>query len=130
MSQLQVRNGWSITKHIGDRRPDRTQRLLNHACWDIFAAMGVVRRFAVAHLEEQGSPDVPWQGERGGYRLRWPHCVQVTAGTAVALPLLLEACRELTATGPGEVAVAVRRAAGQVLSTGAPARVDVVCQHR
>ena len=28
------------------------QRLLNHASWDTFAAMGVVRRFAVAGLEE------------------------------------------------------------------------------
>ena len=32
----------------GDRTPDRTQRLLNRAAWDTFAAMGVVRRFAVA----------------------------------------------------------------------------------
>ena len=32
----------------GDRTPDRTQRLLNRAVWDTFAAMGVVRRFAVA----------------------------------------------------------------------------------
>ena len=35
----------------GDRTPDRTQRLLNHASWDTFAAMAVVRRFAVAGLE-------------------------------------------------------------------------------
>jgi hypothetical protein len=32
--------------------PDKTQRLLNHAAWDTFAAMGAVRRFAVAGLEE------------------------------------------------------------------------------
>jgi hypothetical protein len=35
-----------------DRTPDKTQRLLNHAVWDTVAAMGVVRRFAVAGLEE------------------------------------------------------------------------------
>ena len=33
-------------------------------------------------------------------------------------------------TDPGEVTAAVRRAAGHVLSTGTPALVDVVCQHR
>jgi hypothetical protein len=35
-----------------DPTPDKTQRLLNHAVWDTVAAMGVVRRFAVAGLEE------------------------------------------------------------------------------
>jgi hypothetical protein len=45
-------NGWSIARHGGDRTPDRTQRLLNHASWDTFAAMAAVRRFAVAGLEE------------------------------------------------------------------------------
>jgi hypothetical protein len=44
-------NGWSIARRGGDRTPDRTQRLLNHAVWDTFAAMAVVRRFAVAGLD-------------------------------------------------------------------------------
>ncbi len=52
MSELPERNGWSIARHAGDRTPDRTQRLLNHAGWDTFAAMGVARRFAVAGLEQ------------------------------------------------------------------------------
>src|ERR1035441_9832836 len=52
MSGLPKRNGWSIAQHAGDRTPDRTQRLLNHAAWDTFAAMGVVRRFAVTGLDE------------------------------------------------------------------------------
>jgi len=52
MSELPERNGWSIARHAGDRTPDKTQRLLNHASWDTFAAMGVVCRFAVAGLEE------------------------------------------------------------------------------
>jgi hypothetical protein len=52
MSGLPKRNGWSIARHVGDRTPDRTQRLLNRAAWDTFAAMGVVRRFAVAGLDE------------------------------------------------------------------------------
>jgi hypothetical protein len=48
MSELPERNGWSIARHAGDRTPDKPQRLLSHAVWDTFAAMGVVRRFAVA----------------------------------------------------------------------------------
>ena len=46
------RNGWTIAERSGDRTPDRTQRLLNRAVWDTFTAMGVVRRFAVAGLDE------------------------------------------------------------------------------
>jgi SRSO17 transposase len=49
---LARRNGWTIAEHAGDRSPDRTQRLLNRASWDTFAAMGVVRRFAVTGLDE------------------------------------------------------------------------------
>ena len=49
---LARRNGWTIAEHAGDRSPDRTQRLLNRACWDSVAAMGVVRRFAVTGLDE------------------------------------------------------------------------------
>jgi SRSO17 transposase len=52
MSDLRRRNGWTIAERSGDRTPDRTQRLLNRAVWDAFAAMGVVRRFAVAGLDE------------------------------------------------------------------------------
>jgi SRSO17 transposase len=51
-SELPRVNGWSIARQAGDGTPDRTQRLLNHAAWDTLAAMGVVRRFAVAGLEE------------------------------------------------------------------------------
>jgi len=54
-------NGWSIARRGGDRRPDRTQRLLNHASWDTSAAMSVVRRFAVRGLEQ-----APRRGRRTG----------------------------------------------------------------
>src|SRR3954453_22204603 len=47
-SELPTRNGWSIAEHVGDRTPDRTQRLLNRAVWDEGAAMPEVRRFAVS----------------------------------------------------------------------------------
>ena len=52
MSELPERNGWSIARHAGDKTPDKTQRLLNHAVGGMFAAMGVVRRFAVAGLDD------------------------------------------------------------------------------
>ena len=54
-------NGWSIARRGGNRTPDRAQRLLNHASWDTFAAMSVVRRFVVAGLEEAAR-----RGRRGG----------------------------------------------------------------
>jgi hypothetical protein len=65
MSGLPKRNGWSIAQHAGDRTPDRTQRLLNHAARDTFAAMGVVRRFAVAGLDEAARQP----GRRGALRI-------------------------------------------------------------
>jgi SRSO17 transposase len=49
-SDLPKRNGWTIAEHVGDRTPDRTQRLLNRAVWDTDAAMSVVRRFVVDGL--------------------------------------------------------------------------------
>jgi SRSO17 transposase len=52
MSQIPKRNGWTIAEHAGDRAPDKTQRLLNRACWDSGAAMAVVREFAVAGLDQ------------------------------------------------------------------------------
>jgi SRSO17 transposase len=61
VSELPRVNGWSIARRGGDRTPDRTQRLLNHASWDTFAAMSVVRRFAVKGLEAAAR-----RGQRGG----------------------------------------------------------------
>src|SRR5207247_5263992 len=46
------RNGWTIAEQVGDRTPDKTQRLLNRSVWDTVTAMGVVRKFAVAGLEQ------------------------------------------------------------------------------
>ncbi len=54
-------NGWSIARQAGDQTPDKTQRLLNHACWDEMAAMSAVRRFAVAGLDQAA-----WQNRRAG----------------------------------------------------------------
>jgi DDE superfamily endonuclease len=51
LSELPRRNGWTIAQHAGDRTPNRTQRLLNRAAWDTFAAMSQVRRFVAADLD-------------------------------------------------------------------------------
>jgi SRSO17 transposase len=51
-SDLPSRNGWSVAEHAGDRSPDRSQRLLNRACWDEAAAMSQVRRYAAAGLDD------------------------------------------------------------------------------
>jgi hypothetical protein len=47
LSELPRRNGWTIAQHAADR----TQRLLNRAAWDTFAAMSQVRRFVAAGLD-------------------------------------------------------------------------------
>jgi SRSO17 transposase len=52
MSEIPKRNGWTVAEHVGDRTPNRTQRLLNRAVWDEGAAMAEIRRFAVSGLEE------------------------------------------------------------------------------
>jgi len=63
---LPKRNGWTIAQQAGDRTPLRTQRLLNRAAWDSFAAMGVVRRFAVAGLDEAARRGARRRGLRVG----------------------------------------------------------------
>ena len=81
MSQIPRRNGWTIAAHAGDRTPDRTQRLLSRAVWDTFAAMGVVRRFAVAGLDEAARRT----GRRGGLAVgAIDETGQVKAGTRTA----------------------------------------------
>lgn len=52
MSGLPSRNGWSIAEFIGDKSPDKTQRMLNRASWSALAAMSEVRKFAAEGLDE------------------------------------------------------------------------------
>jgi SRSO17 transposase len=52
VGDLPKRNGWTLAERAGDHTPDRMQRLLNRAVWDTFAAMGVVRGFAMAGLDQ------------------------------------------------------------------------------
>jgi len=55
-AEVPRKNGWQIAEWAGDARPDKTQRLLNHAVWDENAAMGVVAGFVAQHL---GAGDDP-----------------------------------------------------------------------
>jgi len=81
MSQIPKRNGWTIAAQAGDRAPDKTQRLLSRAVWDTFAAMGVVRRFAVAGLDEAART----AGRRRGLAVgTLDETGQVKAGTCTA----------------------------------------------
>jgi SRSO17 transposase len=80
-SGVPKRNGWTIAEQAGDRTPQRTQRLLNRAAWDTSAAMGVVRRFAVAGLDEAARR----AGRRGGLAVgAIDETSQVKQGTATA----------------------------------------------
>jgi len=80
-SDLPARNGWTIAQQAGDRAPQQTQRLLNRAVWDTFAAMGVVRRFAVAGLDEAACGG----GRRRGLRVgAIDETSQVKQGSATA----------------------------------------------
>ena len=78
---LARRNGWTIAEHAGDQAPDKTQRLLNRAVWDTAAAMAVIRRFAVAGLQQAGRRS----GRRGGLVIgALDETGQEKAGTATA----------------------------------------------
>ena len=80
-SGMPKRNGWAIAQQAGDRTPQRTQRLLSRAVWDAFAAMGVVRRFAVAGLDEAARR----AGRRRGLAVgALDETSQVKQGTATA----------------------------------------------
>ena len=50
MGDVPRKNCWALAEHAGDDTPDKMQRLLERAAWDAFAAMRVVREFAVASL--------------------------------------------------------------------------------
>src|SRR5215472_10685654 len=81
VSGMPERNGWAIAQQAGDRTPQRTQRLLSRAVWDAFAAMGVVRRFAVAGLDEAARR----AGRRRGLAVgALDETSQVKQGTATA----------------------------------------------
>ena len=56
LSDLGKRNGWTIAEWAGDATPDKTQRLLNHACWDAAAVMSMIRRLVIGGLDAADGP--------------------------------------------------------------------------
>ena len=88
MSDLRRRNGWTIAERAGDRTPDRTQRLLNRAVWDAFAAMGVVRRFAVAGLDQAArkAGAAGWRSARSTKRARSGTAPNADVGSRCLMP--------------------------------------------
>ena len=54
LSDLPRKNCWTLAAYAGDRTPDRMQRLLERASWDMVAVMGAVRDFVVEHLADDG----------------------------------------------------------------------------
>ena len=50
IGDLPRKNCWALAEHAGDATPDKMQRLLERAAWDVFEAMRAVRTFAVARL--------------------------------------------------------------------------------
>jgi SRSO17 transposase len=52
ISDLPRKNGWTLAERAGDRTPDKTQRLLNHAAWDHDEAMDVARDFVIEQLAD------------------------------------------------------------------------------
>lgn len=51
MSDLEKRNGWSISEYIGDTNPNKTQRLLSKAVWNDDEVMREIRRYVVTNLD-------------------------------------------------------------------------------
>src|SRR2546429_1032830 len=114
MCDLRRRNGWTIAERSGDRAPDRTQRLLNRAVWDTWAAMGVVRRFAVAGLDEAARKT----GQRRGLAVgAIDETGQVKAGARTAgVKRQYLGCAGKVANGINTVHLSyVRQAAGHAL---------------
>ena len=61
-------NGWGIARQAGDKTPDKTQRLLNHASWDTMTAGALDE----TGQEKQGPPLRASSGSTRGVRAGSP----------------------------------------------------------
>src|SRR2546423_15718265 len=57
MSDLPRKNCWTLAEYAGDATPDRMQRLLERAVWDVTAAKGVRRDVAVQQFPRDRALD-------------------------------------------------------------------------
>ena len=64
LAPLEKKNGWTMAEHVGERRPDSFQRLLNHADWDADGVRDDVRDFVV---ETIGAKDGVLIGDDTGF---------------------------------------------------------------
>jgi SRSO17 transposase len=55
LSGLERKNGWTLAEQAGDRSPDATQRLLNHADWDADAVRDDLREYVVEYLADESA---------------------------------------------------------------------------
>lgn len=55
LSGLERKNGWTLAEQAGDRSPDSTQRLLNHADWDADAVRDDLREYVVEYLADESA---------------------------------------------------------------------------
>ena len=55
-SELPKLNGWTISEFIGDRTPDKTQRLLVKTKWDDDKFLQEIRRYVVEKLDAIKKP--------------------------------------------------------------------------
>ena len=55
MAKIERKNGWQIAEEMGDRTPDRTQRLLYRSSWDSHDARDILEQFTTETFgDEQG----------------------------------------------------------------------------
>jgi SRSO17 transposase len=52
LSPLERKNGWHLAEAVGDRTPDRMQRLLNAADWDADDVRDDLRAYVVEHFSD------------------------------------------------------------------------------
>ena len=55
LSGLERKNGWTLAEQAGDRSPDATQRLLNHADWDADAVRDDLRDYVTEYLADDAA---------------------------------------------------------------------------
>jgi len=82
MAEVARKNGWQVAEAVGDQTPDRTQRLLYRAHWDVDAARDVLQQFII---EMFGDEDGIGVVDETGFLKKGDHSVGVQrqySGTA------------------------------------------------
>jgi SRSO17 transposase len=54
LAPLAVKNGWTLAEAAGNKTPDKMQRLLNRASWDVGGVRDDVRGYVARHLGDAG----------------------------------------------------------------------------